>query len=147
MKKLLYTLLVLLIASFVLAACSGGAGDTDPTAVPEAETEVEAQPTDAPDEPAPSGDRVQIRWFVGLGTGTDPAQIEVQEEVAQDFNDSQDEIELVLEVVPFESSRDTLATQIASGNGPDIIGPVGWGGSNAFFGQWLDLSPYKPPPS
>jgi multiple sugar transport system substrate-binding protein len=52
------------------------------------------------------------------------------------------EIELVLEVVPFESSRDTLATQIASGNGPDIIGPVGWGGSNAFFGQWLDLSPY-----
>ena len=23
------------------------------------------------------GDRVQIRWFVGLGTGTDPVQIEI----------------------------------------------------------------------
>ena len=59
-----------------------------------------------------------------------------------DFNASQDGIELVLEIVPYDSARDTLATQIASGSGPDIIGPVGWGGSNAFYGQWLDIGPY-----
>ena len=46
-----------------------------------------------------------------------------------------------MEIVPFEAGRDTLATQIASSR-PDIVGPVGWAGSNAFFGQWLDLSPY-----
>lgn len=44
-------------------------------------------------------------------------------------------------MVPYASARDTLATQIAAGNGPDIVGPVGVGGSNAFYGQWKDLTP------
>ena len=48
----------------------------------------------------------------------------------------------MIEIVPFDSARDTLSTQIASGAGPDIVGPVGWGGSNDFYGQWLDISPY-----
>jgi multiple sugar transport system substrate-binding protein len=61
--------------------------------------------------------------------------------VVADFNASQDAIELVLEIVPFNAARDALSTQIAAGAAPDIIGPVGWGGSNDFFGQWLDISP------
>ncbi len=122
MKKLLYVLSLLIIASMVITACGGGGG--------------------AADEPPPPAEKVQVRWFVGLGTGTDPNQVTVQEEVVSDFNASQDRIELVLEVVPFDSARDTLSTQIASGAGPDIVGPVGWGGSNDFFGQWLDISPY-----
>jgi multiple sugar transport system substrate-binding protein len=112
-KKLLATLALLIIASMILTACGGGAA---------------AGP-------------VKIRWFVGLGTGTDPEQITVQEEVVKDFNASQKDIELVLEIVPYDSARDTLSTQIASGEGPDIVGPVGWGGSNAFYGQWLDITP------
>jgi multiple sugar transport system substrate-binding protein len=79
---------------------------------------------------------------VGLGTGTDAQQVAVQEEVVADFNASQDRIELVLEIIPNEASVDALATQIASGDGPDIIGPVGWTGSNAFVGQYLDIGPY-----
>ena len=71
-----------------------------------------------------------------------PHQIPVEEELVKRFNESQDRIELVMEVVPNVSARDTLATQIASGNGPDIIGPVGWDGSNSFYGQYLDLAPY-----
>jgi multiple sugar transport system substrate-binding protein len=121
MKKLLYVLSLLIIASMVLAACGGGGAAEEPT---------------APAEP------VQIRWFVGLGTGTDPEQVAIQEEVVADFNASQDKIELVLEIVPYDSARDTLSTQIASGAGPDIVGPVGWGGSNDFYGQWLDIAPY-----
>ena len=91
---------------------------------------------------AEASGKTPIRWFVGLGTGTDPQQIEAQQAVVDAFNASQDEIALVLEVVPYDAGRDTLATQIASGAGPDIIGPVGWGGSNAFYGQWLDISQY-----
>lgn len=145
MKKLLYVLSLLLIASMVLTACGGG-GQPAATEAPveeatEAATEA-PEATEAPATEAPSGDKVQIRWFVGLGTGTDPAQLPAQEKVVADFNASQDEIELVLEVVPYDSAYATLATQIASGAGPDIIGPVGVGGSNAFYGQYLDLTPY-----
>jgi multiple sugar transport system substrate-binding protein len=80
-----------------------------------------------------------VRWFVGLGTGTDPEQQIAQKTVVDAFNASQDKIQLILEVVPYNSAVDTLSTEIASGNGPDIVGPVGWSGSNAFYGQWLDL--------
>ena len=43
--------------------------------------------------------------------------------------------------MPYAGANDALATEIASGNGPDIVGPVGIGGANAFHGQWLDLAP------
>ncbi|MBE2221257.1 MAG: extracellular solute-binding protein [Anaerolineae bacterium] len=171
MRKSIFVLLaILLAASMVLVACGGGA-EPAATAVPAAEEAVQeeaaaVEPTAeavveeaeaaveevaeevAAEEPTAEavveeamGDKTQIRWFVGLGTGTNPEQVAIQEEVVADFNASQDQIELVLEIVPYDSARDTLATQIASGSGPDIIGPVGWGGSNAFYGQWLDIAP------
>jgi multiple sugar transport system substrate-binding protein len=87
-------------------------------------------------------DKTVVNWFVGLGTGGNPEQIVAQEQVVADFNASQDEIELVLTIVPFESGRDTLSTLIAAGTAPDIVGPVGVGGSNAFSDQWADLTPY-----
>lgn len=145
MRKSYLVFVLVLIMGLFLVACGGSepaapaapAAPADSSATTTEETAVEA-----PAQPAPSTDRVRIRWFVGLGTGTDPQQIATQEEVVADFNAAHPNIELVLEVVPYESGRDTLATQIASGNGPDIIGPVGWGGSNAFYGQWLDIGPY-----
>ncbi len=162
MKKLLYLLSLLIIASMVLTACGGAAATSAP-----AENEAPAEATEAPaEEPAATeapagateapaatatltpypvanceGGKVCIRWFVGLGTGTDAPQITTQEEVVADFNASQDKIQLILEIIPYNSARDTLSTQIASGAGPDIVGPVGWGGSNDFYGQWLDISP------
>ncbi len=157
MRNIRYLLLILtLLMGMLLVACgTGGTGTTEEepqattapaeeAAVEEeaaAEEEVMEEEAAVEEEAAAEGDRVQIRWFVGLGTGTNAEQIEAQEEVVADFNASQDNIELVLEIVPFESARDTLSTQIASGNGPDIVGPVGWGGSNDFFGQWLDIGP------
>jgi multiple sugar transport system substrate-binding protein len=152
MSQIRYKLLVLFfIFALALAACGGGSAEeattdtesdasTDTTTT-ESEPEEEAE-APAEEEAASTGDRVQIRWFVGLGTGTDAQQVAVQEEVVADFNSSQDAIELVLEIVPNEAAVDALATQIASGNGPDIVGPVGWTGSNAFQGQWLDIGPY-----
>ena len=163
MRKSIFVLLaILLAASMVLVACGGAAPAEEPAVEesaqeeavveepaaeePVAEEPVAEEPVEeaAAEEPAAEeamGDKVQIRWFVGLGTGTNAEQIATQEEVVADFNASQDEIELLLEIVPNESAVDTLATQIASGNGPDVIGPVGWTGSNSFYGQWLDIGP------
>ena len=47
-----------------------------------------------------------------------------------------------MEILPYAAAKDTLSTEIASGSAPDIIGPVGWAGSNAFYGQYLDIAPY-----
>ncbi len=166
MRRTLYTVLALLVvASMLVAACGGAApAPAAPAAeAPAAEAPAaEAAATEAPaeeaaaeapaaEEPAAAEamtetveidpNRVQVRWFVGLGSGTDPQQQAVQKEVVEEFNASQDEIQLIMEVVPYDGAKDALSTQIASGAGPDIVGPVGWGGSNAFAGQWMDLTP------
>ncbi|MBN2086414.1 MAG: extracellular solute-binding protein [Anaerolineales bacterium] len=112
-------------------ACGTATPAADQPTVKPADTAVPAKPG-----------AVDVRWFVGMGTGTDPVQVRAELEVVNKFNAMQDDINLILEIVPFDSAKDVLSTQIASGNGPDIIGPVGWGGSNAFYGQWLDISSY-----
>jgi len=143
MKKLSYVLSLLVIASMFLTACGGAATQAPATEAPATQAPAtEAPATEAPATEAPSGEKIQIRWFCCLGTGDAPNQQEVEQAVVDEFNASQDKIELVLEVVPYASGRDTLSTQIASGAGPDIVGPVGWGGSNDFYGQWLDMTPY-----
>jgi len=142
MKKQLFVLAaIVLVASMVLAAC------TPATTVAPA-TQPPVKPTDAPVVPTATQPVVVepgvklIRWSIGVGTGADPAQVTIENEVATDFNASQDKIHLIIEVIPNASARDTLATEIAAGAGPDIVGPVGWIGSNAFGGQWLDIAPY-----
>lgn len=92
--------------------------------------------------PVTAQDRVVITWFVGLGTGTQPEQQTVQDQVAADFNASQSEIELQINYAANNQvAPDTLSTLIAGGNPPDIVGPVGVTGRNQFAGQWLDLQP------
>ncbi|GAB4515208.1 MAG: extracellular solute-binding protein [Anaerolineae bacterium] len=86
-------------------------------------------------------ERVQIRWYVGLGAGTDAPLVAAQEEIVADFNASQDAIELVLEIVDNDQAYDVLSTQIAAGNAPDIVGPMGIRGRSSFPGAWLDLTP------
>jgi multiple sugar transport system substrate-binding protein len=146
-KRFAVLFALLVIASLLVAACGGGAAPAPaqpaaPAGAQPAATTAPAAEQPAPAAPAASGDRVQIRWFVGLGTGSGADQIPAEEAVIARFNEMQDKIELVAEFVPNSSARDTLATQIASGAGPDIVGPVGWGGSNAFAGQYLDLGPF-----
>jgi multiple sugar transport system substrate-binding protein len=85
--------------------------------------------------------KANVRWYVGLGTGTDPLQIEAQQAVVDAFNASHPDINLILEVVPYAAARDTLLTQIAAGEAPDIVGPVGHAGSNYLKGMFLDLQP------
>ncbi|MBP3365513.1 MAG: extracellular solute-binding protein [Treponema sp.] len=88
-----------------------------------------------------ASDRVKIRWFVGLGAGSDEPTYAPQKAVVDKFNASQDEIELVLEIVDNDQAFQTLATQISGGNAPDVVGPVGIRGRDSFKGAWLDLDP------
>lgn len=88
-----------------------------------------------------TGKRVTVTWFVGVGTGSDPGQPEQQQKVVDAFNASQNEITLKMNVVPNAAAGNTLATQLAGDNAPDIVGPAGIGGAQAFDGQWLDLAP------
>jgi multiple sugar transport system substrate-binding protein len=132
---------VVVALMMVIAACGGDTGSgTTTTAGDTVGTEA---PTTTSGDTAeePSGDRTQIRWFVGIGAGGQPEQADAQRQVVDEFNASQDEIELVLEIVENDVAYETLATQIASDNPPDIIGPVGRDGSNAFSGLYLDLEP------
>ena len=100
-----------------------------------------AAPITSPVSTGAAGD-VEIRWYCCLGGGDAPEQVEVEQQVAEAFNAANPGIHLTFEAVPYAGARDALATQIASGNGPDIVGPVGIGGAEAFHGQWLDLQPF-----
>jgi multiple sugar transport system substrate-binding protein len=88
----------------------------------------------------PPGGPVTIKWFCCLGTGDDPSQLPVEAKAVETFNASHPNIKLVFDHIAYNGARDGLATEIASGSGPDIVGPVGVGGSEAFHGQWLDLT-------
>ena len=89
---------------------------------------------------AKDGERVDIRWYVGLGAGSDEPTFVPQQAVVDTFNQSQDSINLILEIVDADQAHVTLATQIAAGNAPDIVGPVGIKGRDGFKGSWLDLT-------
>ncbi len=141
MKKFWLILTVLVIASLALAAC--GPTAEEPVAEEPAAEEAVVEEAVVEEEPAAEepAEKVQVRWFVGLGAGSDEGTFEPQEAFVEKFNASQDEIELVLEIVDNDLAYDTLATQIAAGNAPDIVGPVGIRGRDSFKGAWLDLQP------
>lgn len=87
---------------------------------------------------------VKVVWYVGLGAGGQPEQVEAQNQVVADFNAAHPDIVLEIQIVDNNVAYDTLSTLIASaaaggGQAPDIIGPVGADGSNAFAGRYLGL--------
>jgi multiple sugar transport system substrate-binding protein len=92
------------------------------------------------DQPGPNGG-VVVRWFVGLGTGGQPQQIATQQQVVNDFNNSQKDVYISLEIQDNKVAANILKTEIAAGNAPDIIGPVGVEGLNLFIDQLADLQP------
>jgi multiple sugar transport system substrate-binding protein len=101
------------------------------------------KPTAVPDNysaPYDGTGRVEIRWFVGLGAGSEPTLAQTEQSVVDEFNRSQDTIELVLRVVDYDSAAAILITQFQAGDGPDLVGPAGWAATNPFHDQWLDLS-------
>ena len=117
-------------ASAAASADAGASADASAAPTPASTPATTGQPGD-----------VEIRWYCCLGGGDAPSQVADEQAVAEAFNQANPGIHLTFEAVPYSGARDALATQIGSGNGPDIVGPVGIGGAEAFHGQWLDLQP------
>jgi multiple sugar transport system substrate-binding protein len=148
MRKPVFSLVGVLVASSVLfSACATPTPQTiiqTQVVVQTQEVEVTkevtvtqvVQPTDEP-----AADRVQIYWYIGLGTGAQPQQIQPEKDFVAKFNASQDEIQLIPIIVDNKFARDNLTAQIAAGNAPDIVGPVGTEGRGFFPGAFLDLQP------
>jgi len=90
---------------------------------------------------------VTITWYVGLGSGQRDEQLEVQQRIVAEFNDSQDAIvlEFFCTCVNGATATDVIQTLIASGSQVDIIGPAGFVGADTFKEfrdiEWLDLQP------
>ena len=125
---------VLAILVLILTACGGQSGESeDPESSDPAASAGSSEPA--------SGEVVEIRWFCCLGTGDDPAQVEVEQGVVDAFNESQSDIHVTLEVVEYEEAYDILNVQLNSPDPPDVVGPAGITGEEAFAGQWLDLQP------
>ena len=167
MKKLLYVMSLLIIASMILTACGGAqpaatqppaatqAPATEAPAATEAPTEAGATevPTAVPSPTLPppvltGGEgcdpgATQVTWFVGLGAGTDPNVIPDEKAWVDNYNKSQKEACILLNIVANRGSNsyDALRALIAGGNAPDIVGPVGKAGRASFQGAWADIAP------
>jgi len=85
----------------------------------------------------------KITWFIGLGTGSNPNFIQPEEDWVNNYNKSQKDACILLNIVynTGQNSYDALRALIAAGNAPDIVGPVGKAGRASFQGAWADITP------
>ncbi len=146
MKRLILIFNVILIGAMVIAAC--GAPATQATssqapAVTEAPPVATTEPTTAVvAPPVSSTGKVHVTIFVGLGTGTDPAQIESENALAAKFNSTHDKIEIEFLIVPYEQARERLLAMISGGTAPQLLGPMGVETTAQFLDSLEDLTPY-----
>lgn len=125
------------IPVLVLSACNSTVPSPSPTQVP-----ATANPAaSASASPSAATEAVTICWFVGLDLGTQSAQIEAEKAFVANYNSTnKDGVTIKLEMVPTVAAADVLKNEMAAGNAPDIVGPVGVGGLNGFEGLFLDLT-------
>jgi multiple sugar transport system substrate-binding protein len=133
------TVLVVTACGSSATASPSAAAPTTPAATV-APSLVNITPAPIAAGPGPNGG-VVVSWFIGLGAGTQPAQIGPEQAFAAAYNASQKDVYLSLQIVDNTQAANILKTQIAAGAAPDIIGPVGVEGLNIFRDQLMDLAP------
>jgi multiple sugar transport system substrate-binding protein len=129
------------IVALLMSACGGNASPSASGAPPSAAPS-SAAPSPTGPATVPPGGPVQVTWFCCLGGGDDESQQKTFAKVIKDFNASHPNIKVVFDHTAYEGARDAFSVKLASGNPPDVVGPLGVGGASAFEGQWLDLAPY-----
>ena len=132
--------LITLVAVPVLVLSACGNSGTSPSASTAASSAASSgAPASATPTVAPG--KTKIVWFIGLGSGSQPNQLQAETDFVNKYNDTNtDNIFLQVSIVPNSNATDTLKTQIAAGKGPDIVGPVGIIGRAGFPGVFLDLT-------
>ncbi|HEX9388508.1 MAG TPA: hypothetical protein VF918_19440, partial [Anaerolineales bacterium] len=119
MKNNLFKVLTLIVlTSMLLAGCGGNVAATQ-----------------APAE------KVKVVIFVGMGTGTDPDQVDAQNQLAQKFNSTHDNIEIEFLIVPHEEYATRYLAMLSGGNAPQLVGPNGISTVAEFFDTWEDVTP------
>jgi multiple sugar transport system substrate-binding protein len=121
-----------------------------PTEVPPTAAPMAAPPTEAPAAPAATdapktasgGEPVKITVLVGFGTGTEPEQIELHKQLADEFNKTHPDIQVEFVTVAYEEHDSKFTTMLAGGMAPDLVMPIGVMGVAAYYDEWLDISPY-----
>jgi multiple sugar transport system substrate-binding protein len=94
-------LAVTVLTTLTLAACGGGAGDADGGAS------------------ASGGGRVELTLWTGF-TGGDRGAYEA---LVEAFNESHDDIQVTMEIQPWDTIAQTLPSAWATGEGPDLATP------------------------
>ncbi len=109
---------LLVIASFVLAACGGGAATEAPAAEETEAPVVEA--TEAPATEAPAAGDVEIRWRT---RPDNQEEIDVYSQISTDLDTELDGITLTYEPGGSEGAnyQDQLKAEIAAGTAPDVF--------------------------
>ena len=123
------------IAALLINGCGSSAAtpSPSPTISPSASPSPTERPTGA------SG--ITLRWFVGLDLGISQDQVAAEKAFVTSYNSFNKEgVTLKLEVQPNAVAADVLKNEIAAGNAPDIVGPLGVGDFNDFENMYLDLS-------
>ncbi len=138
------------VAALAIGACGGGTGTATPSSV-----KPTVAPSVAPTERPPvvilplyPTAHIVVQWFVGLGPGTNPDQMALEQQVVSDFNALQDKrtdgIEptlLSFQVVQNNLATDILKTEIAANQPPDLIGPLRIEDMAGLSGTFLDMTP------
>jgi multiple sugar transport system substrate-binding protein len=124
------------------AALAGCATPTPEQVQVEVTREVVEQATVVVQATAPPPGVQHVVIFVGFGTGTAANQIAEHDAMAQEFNDTHEDVQIEFLTVPWGEHTAKYSTMLAANMAPDIALPIGVGGIAEFMGGWLDLSPY-----
>jgi len=131
-----------LSAAAATVAVAAGCAPATSTPVEEevaVEPEATAKPVEAAAEPA---EEVMVTIFVGMGTGTDAAQQQVQDALADEWNSTHDGTKMEYLYVPHDESRTKWAAMLAAGTPPAINMPSGVEQVGRYRDTNLDIGPY-----
>jgi multiple sugar transport system substrate-binding protein len=92
--------------------------------------------------PVTAQNAINIRIFVGVGTGDRPDQQPQEDALAKLWNDTHKDIQIKFDYYQNAVARDQLITQVTGGNPPDIVGPIGIRGVFSTPDLWENLSKY-----
>jgi multiple sugar transport system substrate-binding protein len=153
------TTVAVVIASVIVVALGGSllmqVTKSPPAGLPSGSGSATPTGTPAPSATA-SRPKTRVVWFIGIGAGSQPNQLQVEQAFADKYNATNtDNISLQLTVISAGAADDTIAKELARNGGSDIVGPIGIQARAGLPGYFLalddliarnhtDLSAYPP---